>query len=98
MIPEILEQIKEYEKRILALPGNYHDIYKAIEHARVMIREKEEEAMSSDLRDHEHDMKTLHWFADVIVRGLVEEVFKNTIEDLESHYEKTTKHYTDGVE
>ncbi len=98
MIPEILEQIKDLEKRILALPGNHHDIYKAIEHARVMIREKEEVAMSSDLHDHEHDMKTLHWFADVIVRGLVEEVLKNTVEDLENHYEKKLKHYPDGVE
>lgn len=98
MIPEILEQMKGYEQRLLAVPGNHHDIYKTIEHVRVMIREKEAEAQNNDLHVHELDMKTLHWFANVIVRGLVEEVLKNTVEDLENRYEKTKKHYTDGVE
>ncbi len=63
-----------------------------------MIREKENEAMNSDLHVHEHDMKTLHWFANVIVHGLVEEVLKNTVEDLENRCEKIKKHYPDSVE
>lgn len=97
MLSEILEQMKNYEERLLAIPGTHHDIYKAIEHIRVMIREKEVEVQNHDLHVHELDMKTVHWFANEIVKGLAE-VLKNTVEDLENRNEKTLKHYKDGVE
>lgn len=95
---DVHEQLKGLEERILAVPGNHHDIYKSIEHVRTMIREKETQAQNNDLHVHELDMKSIHWFANVIVRGLVEEVLKNTVEDLENRYEKSSKHYSDGVE
>ena len=98
MKSEHKEQMKEYEQRLLALPDSHHAIYKTVEHVRAMVRRKESEALDSDLHLHEVDMKTVHWFADEIVTGLVEDVLKNTIEDLEHRYEKIQKHFVDGVE